>query len=35
MKVPKKPFVAPTLKVESTLAVLTLGGGCVSSQCPT
>jgi hypothetical protein len=31
----KKPFVAPTLKVENSLAVLTLGSECVSSQCPT
>lgn len=34
MKVTKKQFVAPTLKAESSLAVLTLGGDCVSN-CPT
>lgn len=35
MKVTKKQFVAPTIKAEKSLAVLTLGDGCISSQCPT
>ena len=32
MKATKKQFVAPTLKAESNLAVLTLGTYCVSGQ---
>jgi hypothetical protein len=29
----KKPFVAPTLRSEGALAVLTLGTPCISNQC--